>query len=85
MASELQDELTAFHRFVGEQVTIVGARPSPEECLEMWRVLHPSPEELKESVAAVKRALDQADRGEGKTLQEFDRDFRNKYGIPQDA
>ncbi len=85
MASELQDELAAFHRFIGEQLDNSGARPSPEVCLAMWRGQHPSPDELEESVAAVKRALDQADRGEGKTLEEFDHDFRNKHGIPQDG
>ena len=85
MASEIQDELAAFHRFVGEQLDNGGSRPSPEECLEIWRALHPSSEELEESVAAVKRAFDQAKRGEGKPLETFDRDFRTKHGISQDA
>ncbi len=85
MASELQDELADFHRFVAEQLDNGGARPSPEECLDMWRAVHPSPEELDESVASVKRALDQANRGEGKSLEEFDRDFRKKHDLPQDA
>jgi hypothetical protein len=85
MAAELQDELTAFHQFVGEQLDNGGTKPSPEECLEMWRALHPSREELEDSVAAVNRALGQADRGEGKPLEQFDRDFRKKHGIAQDA
>ncbi len=51
----------------------------------MWRAQHPSPEEIDESVASVKRALDQANRGEGKSLEEFDRDFRKKHDLPQDA
>ena len=85
MTSDMQHELAAFHHFVGEQLENSVERPTPEECLEMWRASHPSPEELEDSVVAVTRALDEADRGEGKTLEEFDRDFREKHGIPQDA
>jgi hypothetical protein len=85
MASELQNELAAFHRFVGEQLGNCGDQPSPEECLQLWRAQHPSPSERDATVTAVKRALDQADRGEGKNLEQFDRDFRDKHGIPRDA
>jgi hypothetical protein len=33
------------------------------------------------SVASVRRALDQAERGEGKSLADFDRDFRAIHRI----
>ena len=38
--------------------------------------------ELSETREAVQRALEQSARGEGISLEEFDRKMRNKYGIP---
>ncbi len=73
-------ELAMFHRFLGEQLAD-GAQWTPEECLLAWRAEQLSPEELDNSVASVRRALDQAERGEGKTLADFDRDFCVKHRI----
>ena len=84
MASEIQNELAAFHQFVGQQLA-ADAPLSPEACLQQWRALHPAGSELHRSVAAVKRAIEQADSGEGRLLEVFDREFRNKHGLPQDA
>ena len=73
-------ELAMFHRFVGEQLA-GGVDWTPEECVRLWRAEQPSPEELDDSVASVRRALDQAERGEGKSLADFDRDFRAIHRI----
>lgn len=85
MTSDVQNQLEAFHRFIGEQLNNGGTSLSPEECLDLWRTEHSDPQQLEESVAAVKRALDQADRGEALPLEEFDREFRTKHGIGHDA
>ena len=37
--------------------------------------------EFSETKAAVGEALEQADRGEGISLEEFDKKVRSKYGI----
>jgi Arc/MetJ-type ribon-helix-helix transcriptional regulator len=37
--------------------------------------------EFRETKAAVEEALEQADRGEGISLEEFDKQMRSKYGI----
>lgn len=76
----IPSELETFHRFVGDQLA-EGADLTPEECLRVWRLEHPAGDELDASVAAVKRALDQAQRGQGKTVDDFDRDFRARHGI----
>jgi hypothetical protein len=56
---------------------------SPEEALDEYRALHPTPEELAESVAAIKKALgDMAAGDTGISLEEFDRQFRDKHKIP---
>jgi hypothetical protein len=77
---DIPNELTIFHRFVSEQLA-EGTFLTPEECLRAWRAEHPVENDLAESVAAVNRALAQADRGEGKPVDEFDRDFRARHGI----
>ncbi len=77
--SETPSDLATFHHFIAEQLAD-GAELTPEECLRVWRVEHPSQEDLNQSVAAVRRALAQAERGEGKVLDDFDRDFRASRG-----
>jgi Arc/MetJ-type ribon-helix-helix transcriptional regulator len=37
--------------------------------------------EFPETKAAIDEALDQAERGEGVALEEFEREMRSKYGI----
>lgn len=81
MATGLETDLREFLDFAAEQLSRGGSELTPEEVLDLWRVEHPSPAELSESIAAVKRALAQADRGEGVPLDEFDRQFRARHGI----
>ena len=38
-------------------------------------------EEFRQTKAAISEALDQADRGEGISLEEFDKGMRARYGI----
>lgn len=82
MALDTKSELAEFHAFLGERLKNGGSRLSPEEALEEWRTVRPSPEELQESVAAVRRALEQAERGEGVSLEDFDRQFRQRHNLP---
>lgn len=81
MAQTSTSELAAFHRFVGQHLADDDTDLSPEEVLDRWRAENPTAEELAQSVAAVKRALEQAERGEGTRWEEFDRRFREKHGI----
>ena len=36
-----------------------------------------------EAIEGIKRGLEEADRGEGVTLEEFDKEMRRKYDIPR--
>ena len=36
-----------------------------------------------EAIEGIKRGLEDADRGEGVTLEEFDKEMRRKYDIPR--
>ncbi len=75
-------ELETFHRFIGRQVA-GGSELTPEECLDAWRTEQLGAGELTESVAAVSRALDQRRGGAGKTVDDFDRDFRARHAISE--
>ena len=57
---------------------------TPEEVLNLWRAQHPAPEDFADAVEALERALAQADRGEGRALEEFDKAFRTRHQIAAD-
>jgi hypothetical protein len=82
MALETNNELADFHVFLGERLKNGGTHLSPEEALDEWRMLRPERDDLQASVAAVQRALEQAERGEGLSLEEFDRQFRQRHNLP---
>jgi hypothetical protein len=81
MGTTAETDLREFVEFACEQVNNGGSELTPEEVLDLWRAEHPMPAELVESVAAIERALAQAERGEGLSLEEFDRQFRARHGI----
>ncbi len=82
--STIPTELERFHRFIAERLAESGNELTPEDCLDIWRANHPSPEELAESVAAIQEGLEQARRGEGVPLDDFIRSFRSEKGISGD-
>lgn len=83
--SAASSDLREFVRFANEQLANPSELRTPEEVLDLWRVDHPDASDLADSVAAIRRALVQADRGEGIPLAEFDRTFRSRHSINDDA
>ena len=81
MVTDTKNELESFQQFLHRHLSDSGDKLSPEECLQLWRAEHPTSRELEESVAAVQRALQQAEAGEGVSLEEFDREFRKKHNL----
>jgi hypothetical protein len=57
MATDVSRDLREFHRFVGEKIDSGGSDVSPEEALDEWRISNPAPDELPESLAAIRAAL----------------------------
>ncbi|MBI3467003.1 MAG: hypothetical protein HY000_28650 [Planctomycetes bacterium] len=82
MAVDTVEELESFHRFIADQLENGGAKPSPEECLRLWRAAQ---QERAETLAAIAEGLNDISAGRVKPLDDFDREFRTKHGIPQDA
>lgn len=78
----MSSDLEQFHQFVGEQLARGEQLMTPEECLEVWRLNHPTPDEMAESIATIEEGLAQMRRGEGTPLGEFVRRFRAEKGIP---
>lgn len=84
MATHTTNELREFHHFLGEKLSNGGADLSPEEALDEWRQLHP--EDSSDDLAAIKEALDELDRGGNvRSVEEFDREFRQRHGLPPKA
>lgn len=73
-------ELQQFRDFLNHtlQVNPADAR-LPEELLDDWRHVHPSPEEYADSVAALRRAIASKEHDPGMSLEEFDRRFREQH------
>ena len=84
MATHLPGELDAFGRFIVEQIDQGRSDLSPEECLELWRAEHPSPEELNESTAVLKQAIADMEAGDrGRPAREVIDDLRRKHNLSQ--
>jgi predicted transcriptional regulator len=67
--------LESFHRFVGRRLEIASATPlTPEEALVLWR-------EEQETLSAIREGLDDVEAGRTKSLSEFEREIRQKFGF----
>jgi hypothetical protein len=81
MLTTQMTELEAFHRFVGAHLQQRESTLSPEAALDLFRQQQLSDAELNCSVAAVKRALAQVDRGEGIGLDAAMQQLREKQRL----
>lgn len=82
MSGGLDSELSNFHRFISEQLSVGHNNVSPEEALDLWRLQHPVADADDEDLSAVQEALTDMESGdEGVPLQEFDREFRGRHGL----
>lgn len=78
MSAIVADELDSFHEFLVEKLKPGAARSSPEQVLDEWRSMHPDPDE----VAAIRESLAAMHAGDrGVSLDDFDREFRQKNGL----
>ena len=74
------NELTEFHRFVGQQIDS-GKMLSPEEALELWRDQYPE-DASEDATEEIREALADVDAGdEGIPFEEFKREFRRRNNI----
>ena len=82
MATDSYSELTAFHDFLGKQIVGGHCDLTPEESLELWRVEHPTAEELELSIAAINAALaDVAAGDQGRPAKQVIAEARQRYEL----
>lgn len=82
MTSDPREDLQAFRAFIDEQLANGGAMLTPIEALELWEIQHPTDQERDETLAAIQEGLKDADEGRVRPFEEFDREFRQKHGLP---
>ena len=71
--------LQSFHQFLVKQLESDSAElMSPEQALALWR-------EEQDSITAIREGIADADAGRTKSLDEFDRDFRQRHGLESRA
>jgi predicted transcriptional regulator len=83
MATEHIDDLKAFRDFVDAQLGNGGSSLTPEECLDLWVFENLSDEEREESVAWIRRGLEDLDAGRTRPAREALAELRRKYNLPE--
>lgn len=82
MVPPLLDELRSFQAFLARKIEERDAETlSPEECLDLWRLEHPAPEEHEDAIQAIREGLKDIDEGRTMPFDDFDRAFRARNGM----
>jgi hypothetical protein len=75
-------ELARFQEFIAHHVA-KGEAITPEEALDLWRLDNPNPDDFGDTVQALREALADMAAGDcGVPLEAFDREFRQRHGLP---
>ncbi len=82
MATERFNDLRAFKGFIEEQLSNEGADPSLDEALVNWEIENQTDEEREDTIRAIHQGLADVEAGRTRPLEDFDRDFRLKHGLP---
>ncbi len=83
MATEPPTELTQFQQFVTRQIEKGHTSLTPEECLELWRIEHPSQQLAEDDLKAIKAAIIDLNNGDrGIPAEEFVNSLRAKHNLP---
>ena len=75
-------ELPRFFDFLEQKLTNGGSQLSPEDALDEWRAANPTSEEFEASVADLREALAEADRGDGLPIDAVLDELKRKYNLP---
>jgi hypothetical protein len=82
MATEGANDLKAFNAFIEELLTNGGTALTVDEALLRWEYENGSEVERDETLQAIRQGLSDLDAGRTRPLEEFDREFRAKHGLP---
>jgi hypothetical protein len=80
MVSSSANDLSAFHEFVAGQISSNSDLNSPEDCLVMWRTMHPNPKEFSGCIETLKTSLQGMEAGDkGRSARQMLNEARQKY------
>jgi hypothetical protein len=79
MSMQSPTDAEAFYEFLGQTLSHGERETPPEALLRKWRAKR----EYNETVEAIREGLAQMEAGLGKPLEEFDREFRERNGLPR--
>jgi predicted transcriptional regulator len=85
MSIELRDDLHAFRAFIDEQLGDGDSPLTPAEALDIWETRNPTAIDRAETSAAIRQGLKDVAEGRIRPIEEFDREFRQKHGLPPRA
>lgn len=77
-----QCDLANFCQFIVDRLAEGDLHLSPEEALTQWRAEQLKTDDFDATVAALRKAFAAVDAGDkGRSVDEFDREFRERRGI----
>ena len=75
-----KSELFRFNEFVLGKLQSDATDLTPEQCLELWRLMHPTEKQMDENVIAIQAAIDDMNKGiPGEPAIEIHSRLRTKY------
>lgn len=78
MSIQSPTDAEAFYQFLGATLSQGERETPPERLLRKWR----EERELAESCAAIREGMADLEAGRVRSLEDFDRDFRQRNGLP---
>jgi hypothetical protein len=84
MSTDARYDVQDFYVFMGKALDRKGPLPPPEQLLDEWRGKHSRDADEDADEEAILQALRSLEAGEeGLSIEEFDRQFRMKHGLPE--
>ena len=84
MATERGNDLRAFRDFANEQLTNGRTEPTLDQCLELWENESQTDEERKDTIQAIREALDEMRAGDaGVPAHDATAELRRKHKLSE--
>jgi hypothetical protein len=85
MATDRRDDPRAFRDFLDARLSGGGGELSLDEYLGLWEYENQSEAEREETLQAIRQGLADVEAGRVRSLEAFDREFRQQHGLPPRA
>lgn len=82
MAIERANDLRAFIDFASAKLVTDTSDITLDEALNRWEHENETDDEREETIRAIREGLDEMYAGRGRPFEEFDREFRERHGLP---